>query len=181
VNESAVLSRRIDAVHIPAEGTEIRVAASDADRQALAGAYDLLAVRSLEANATLVPAEQGAVEVGGRVLADIVQSCVVSLEPVEQHIDEPFELRFVPRGSPELAAYAAPHAELAIDPVASDPPEEMDGTTIDLGALIEEIFVLAIDPYPRAPEAVMPASNATGEPDPESPFAILRQRKNTEG
>ena len=69
---------------------------------------------------------------------------------------------------------------MAIDPEAPDPPEVMDGTTIDIGALVEEIFVLAIDPYPRAPGAELPANGGV-EPgsEGESPFAVLREVMRT--
>ena len=84
-------------------------------------------------------------------------------------------MRFVSAGTPEAQPYAGPAREVAIDPDAPDPPETMQGTTVDLGALVEEMFVLAIDPYPRAPGAALPAE-AVDEPDPEeeSPFAVLR-------
>ena len=41
-------------------------------------------------------AGRGSIAVDGRVSADIVQECVVSLEPVEQAIDEPVAVRFAP-------------------------------------------------------------------------------------
>jgi uncharacterized metal-binding protein YceD (DUF177 family) len=171
MNESSILSRPYDTAHLPATGAELGIDASAGQRAALANAYDLLAVERLVATATLTPAGAGTVTVEGRVVADIVQSCVVSLEPVAQHIDEPFSVRFA---STEVRNSAA--REIAIDPEAQDPPEVMDGTTIDVGALVEEMFVLAIDPYPRAPGADLPVEpEQQPETAKESPFAVLRQ------
>jgi len=174
VNESPILSRPYDTAHLPVTGAELEIDASDGQRAALANAYDLLAVEKLVATATLTPAGAGGVTVEGRVVADIVQACVVSLEPVAQHIDEPFSVRFAPQGSAAVRNSAA--REIAIDPEAPDPPELMDGTTVDVGALAEEMFVLAIDPYPRAPGADLPLEpEQQPESAEESPFAVLRQ------
>ena len=87
------------------------------------------------------------------MVADIVQTCVVSLVPVDQHIDETFQVRFVrdPGKLPKVGA------EVVVDPAAPDPPELLTGPTIDVGEIAEEYFVLAIDPYPHAPGATLPA------------------------
>ncbi len=176
MSEQAILSHPTDTAKLPATGVTAIITATDAQRAALAAAYDLVAVDRLTATATLTPAAHGAVIVEGAVVADIVQSCVVSLEPVGQHIDEAFSVRFVPANSPEAQPAAGPAREVAIDPEAPDPPEVMHGTTIDFGALAEEMFVLAIDPYPRAPGAELPAgSGEEAESAKESPFAVLRE------
>ncbi len=173
MSERPILSHITDTAHLPATGVEVAIAASAEQRAALAAAYDVKAVDGLAATATLAPAADGLVAVTGRVTADIVQSCVVSLVPVAQHIDEAFSVRFAPAGSPQAQPVAK---EVAIDPQAPDPPEVMEGTTIDLGALVEEMFVLAIDPYPRAPGAALPADGGEApESAEESPFAVLRE------
>jgi uncharacterized metal-binding protein YceD (DUF177 family) len=157
-------------------GIDLEVESSADERRALAAEYDLLGVHALKATATLTPTADG-VAVGGRLTADIVQACVVTLDPVAQHIDEPFSVRFVRPGSPELEALMKPHAEIVVDPAAEDPPEVLEGPTLDLGAVVEEAFVLAIDPYPRAPGAVLPAESAGTGDDPASPFAVLARLK----
>jgi uncharacterized metal-binding protein YceD (DUF177 family) len=156
----------------------VEVVAEASERAALAAAYDLLDVRVLRARAVVRSDPGGAVNVEGSVVADIVQSCVVSLAPVEQHIDEPFAVRFVRPGSAELGPPVKPHGEVVVDPEAPDPPEILTGATIDLGAVVEEAFVLAIDPYPRAPGATL-VQEATVEKDEgrESPFAVLATLK----
>lgn len=170
MNDHAILHRPIDVAHLPAG--EVEFAADAAERQKLAEAYDLVAVNGLSATATFTPGVRGSVEVAGRVVADIVQTCVVSLVPVEQHIDEPFSLRFVrPEDAP---GQPKPGAEVVIDPDRPDPPEVLHGQAIDLGAVAEEAFVLAIDPYPRAPGAVLPAEAGPAQgASSDSPFAVL--------
>lgn len=170
MNGNAVLSRPVDIQHLPQGVVEIAV--DEGERAKLASAYDLIAVRRFSATAELDAGPRGSVEVAGRVVADIVQTCVVSLEPVEAHIDEPFSVRFVrPADAPPPPK---PGAEVVVDPDRVDPPEVLTGPTIDVGAIAEEAFVLAIDPYPRAPGAALPSELAAGsEPVIESPFAAL--------
>src|SRR5581483_3736011 len=89
-----------------------------------------------------------------------------SLEPVSQTIDEPIFARYAPAG--RSAAGAAAEAGEGID----EPRELMSGPDLDLGAIAAEHFVLAIDPYPRAPGAELP-DGQVGQVAPDSPFAKL--------
>jgi uncharacterized metal-binding protein YceD (DUF177 family) len=172
-----VLSRnvRVSDLHGP---TTITFAVTLEERTALAAAYDLLAVAGLSVQVTLTPELSGAINVVGRVTADITQPCVVTLDPVAQHIDEPFTVRFVRPGSPELPPPVRPHEELVVEPGAPDPPEVLSGSSIDVGALAEEAFVLAIDPYPRSPGAVL-SEAAHDSVQADSPFAVLADLKKT--
>jgi uncharacterized metal-binding protein YceD (DUF177 family) len=160
---------------------DVEVMADTAERSALAAEYGLLDVRALRAKATIGSEAGGAVNVDGNVVADIVQACVVTLVPVEQHIDEPFAVRFVRPGSPELGRPGKLHGEVVVDPEAPDPPEVLTGQSIDLGAVVEEAFVLAIDPYPRAPGAVLPEEvSGKGAEPADSPFSVLVRLKRDE-
>lgn len=168
--EDAVLSRTIDVIHLPAD--TIVIEATEAERARLAEAYELLAVNRFRAEVTATAGARGSVTIAGDVRADIVQTCVVSLVPVDQSIDETISVRFVrPGDAPEAPRVGA---EVVIDADTPDPPEVLSGPTIDVGALVEEAFVLAIDPYPRAPGAELPAPGPGegGEATP-SPFAVL--------
>jgi uncharacterized metal-binding protein YceD (DUF177 family) len=170
MSSGPILSRPVDIAAIGATGIERRFAATEAERKALARAYGLREVKALSADLTARPGARGSVIVEGRVTADIVQTCVVSLEPVEQKIDEPVESRF----APEARRDAPSGGEIQVDLDVEDPPEPLLGSSIDLGALAEEYFVLAIDPYPRAAGAEIPpeaGQDPAGEGD--SPFAVL--------
>jgi len=161
-----ILMRAVSATELPSRPVAISV--TEAERQKLAAAYDLNEVTSLTASATLEPAGGGGVTVAGHILADIVQTCVVSLVPVPEHMDETFSVRFV-RSAGQLRQ---PGTEVVVDAEADDPPELLQGTTIDVGALVEEYFALAINPYPRAPGAELPAE-AHDDDASSSPFAVL--------
>jgi uncharacterized metal-binding protein YceD (DUF177 family) len=179
-----IFSRPIDLVLIKADGTVRRIAASEAERQALAKTYDLLALDSLEAEAKLSLGPAHSIVVEGQVTGVLSQACIVTLEPVEQTIEETFTRRFVRPDAPGAPAPPAPGAEIHIDPEEDDPPEVLEGSTIDLGAIVREHFVLAIDPYPRAPGAALPPlSDDTAKTPEESPFAALAalQRRDSDG
>jgi uncharacterized metal-binding protein YceD (DUF177 family) len=156
------LSRIVRLDRVPSRGLDIDVQANDAERAALAKRFELLELPSLKAEVNVQPGLGGAWAVSGRLRAEVVQACIVTLDPVPQSIDETFDLRF--------AAGAKASAD---DP---DAPEPLEGDTIDIGAIVADHLSLALDPFPRAP-------GATYEPAPEpadakpNPFAALEQLK----
>ena len=110
----------------------------------------------------------GAVVVAsGRLLARVEQTCVVSLDPFETAVDEAFRVRFVLAGT-----------EQDDDDPEADDELPYAGATIDLGEAAAEQLGLALDPYPRKPNAALP------EPEPPSavihPFAALAARRRGE-
>jgi uncharacterized metal-binding protein YceD (DUF177 family) len=111
------------------------------------------------------------VHVQGRVRAKVGQTCVVTLEPVENSVDEKVDLTFAP-GADETEG----EVELRSD---QDPPEPLTGDAIDLGQLATEFLVLGIDPYPRK-SGVEFAPIKVGEDAPK-PFAALADLKKRLG
>jgi uncharacterized metal-binding protein YceD (DUF177 family) len=153
-----------------------RIEATEHERTALAASLGIVAIDGLAAELTLVREQGGVIRVDGRVAADIVQSCVVSLVPLAQAIDEPISLRFAEEGSRAAQSPPKPAAEIRVDPGEEDPAEVLTGTSIDLGAIVVEHLILAIDPYPRAPGATPPDNPAEDVPGPgDSPFAVLAE------
>jgi Large ribosomal RNA subunit accumulation protein YceD len=123
--------------------SEILEATPD-ERAALAHRFGILSVEALRAELLLRPDPDGAVRVTGRLLAAVTQACVVSFEPVPQLVAEPVAIRLLPAGR---------------EP--SEAPDEIDeipseGGIADLGEAIAEQLALALDPYPRAPDAALP-------------------------
>jgi uncharacterized metal-binding protein YceD (DUF177 family) len=174
-----LLVTTIDVASIPATGHAVRIEASPPERQAIAREYGLLEVRSLGADLDVGRGADRSLTVTGRIHAEIVQTCVVSLEPVTQLIDDGIDVRYVAGGGPAATA-PRPGAEVQVDP-KMEPPELLSGDEVDLGALVLEHFALGIDPYPKAAGAELP-----GEPDDadrtpaDSPFAVLARLTNRE-
>lgn len=117
--------------------------------------------------------------VEGMIAADIVQPCVVTLEPVLTHVNETVFARFLP--APMLQPEKPTDDEIVIDPLAEDPPEPFDGREINLGLLLLEHLALGIDPYPRTPGAAIPASLTQAATESEkrpNPFQVLAQLRD---
>jgi uncharacterized metal-binding protein YceD (DUF177 family) len=100
---------------------------------------------------------------------------VVTLDPIENEIDEPIDLIFAPPEQiPELSDLVDDAAEDNAE--TPDPPEPIVNGTIDLGRLATDALLLGIDPYPRKPNAVV--EHEVTPPDPEDhPFAALKALK----
>lgn len=142
------LSRVLAVERLPAAVT---VEADAAERAALARRYNIPAVERLSCRLTL-RRSRDTVFAEGDLRAEVVQTCVVSLDPVAQSVREVFTVRFVPEG----------------EEIGDEDPESPDelpyaGTTIDVGEAVAEQLALALDPYPRRPDAVMdPSADAEG-------------------
>jgi uncharacterized metal-binding protein YceD (DUF177 family) len=162
-------SRRIPVGDIPARGADYEIGADAKEREALAARLGLLALESLTARLRLEPIGRGPlVRLSGAFTADVVQSCVVTLEPVPAHLEEGFHMTFGPEEEGE-----APEIELS--PEAEDPPDPFDQGAVDLGEAVAEQLALALDPFPRKPgaEFAAPAEESTAVPERPNPFAIL--------
>jgi hypothetical protein len=112
------------------------------------------------------------VHVAGRVRARVGQTCVVTLEPIENEIDETVDLLFAPTQA------EAPGREIQVI-LDQEPPEPLTGGKLDLGALATEFLVLGLDPYPRKPGAEF-GSLKVGDDGPRH-FAALEALKKRFG
>lgn len=141
------------------------VEADAAQRAALAAEHGLLSVERYRAEMDVAHWKRQGVRVTGRVEADITQQCVVSLDPLAASIDETFEQIYVPEDSKLGREGFTADGEIHLDAEGPDSPETFTGDTIDVGALAEEHFGLAIDPYPRKPGEAIAAAPGVGEED----------------
>jgi hypothetical protein len=142
---------------LPKKGMPVTIEATEAQRERLAAAHGLESVERFVAELLVAPWKRNGIRVDGRVEADITQTCVVSLEPLAAHIDEPVSAIFLPEDSRLGREGFGEGGEIVLSVDGPDSPETFDGESIDVGALAEEFFGLAIDPYPRKPGAESPA------------------------
>jgi uncharacterized metal-binding protein YceD (DUF177 family) len=151
------------------DGERIDLVADDAERRAIAERLDLASLDRLEAHASL--ARDGErVRATGRVAAALEQRCVVTGDPVGAHVDEPFDIAFVPEPQ-------AGDEEIELKPEDCDTVFH-DGAAIDLGGAIADTLALALDPYPRsaAAEAALREAGVLSEEE-AGPFAVLAKLK----
>jgi uncharacterized metal-binding protein YceD (DUF177 family) len=126
---------------------EIRraIEADGPERDALAARMGLVAVESLTAEVTLRRLSGGPLfSLRGKIAADVIQSCVVTLEPVPGHVEEDFDELFAAEG------YEPPEED-----EEAEIPEFFTGSDIDIGELAAQILALSLNPYPRAPGAAL--------------------------
>ena len=157
------------------DGERVDLVADDDERRAIAERLDLPSLDRLEAHASL-SRDGGTVRAAGRVVASLEQRCVVTGEPVAAHVDEAFDIAFVP------------------EPRVDEVPEEVelrpedcdvvfhDGSAIDLGTAIADTLALSLDPYPRsaAAEAALREAGVLSEEE-AGPFAALARLKKDLG
>lgn len=136
----------------------------------------LLELKHWRIKGDLRPAAHDGWRLKARMTAQLVQKCVITLEPVPETIDETISRVFVPEESAD--------AETAddFDINAEDDPDAF-GDLLDLGTAVLEELVLALEPYPRVEKAdsapVMAAPPGTEPLTDEAirPFAELAALK----
>ena len=174
-----------------AQTAVVEIEARPAEREALVARFDLAGLDRLVADLQVDREGAGLVRVSGRLRAEGAQVCVVSLEPVPFALDLPVSLRFASE------VQFQPAGEVLVEAEGEDPPEPIEQGAIDLGEAMAQTLAVALDPFPRAAEAVLdrtefgPAENGSmtapgGQAVPEqpgeaSPFAKLRQLRPERG
>ena len=101
----------------------------------------------------------------GELHADVLQTCIVSLDDFDAVVDEAFRVRFVPAGEETDDQ----------DPEADD-EIPYEGDVLDLGEAAAEQLGLALDPYPRMPDAALPEVEEDADLHPFAALAALRNQ-----
>jgi hypothetical protein len=151
---------------VPEMGRHFDLKADATARALVAKLAGLRSLPRLEASLDVTRRGTDRLRVVGEVSATVGQTCVISLDPIENEISEPVDLVFAPPADPDGAPEALKEME-----ISADAPEPMLNETIDLAALAIEFMILGIDPYPRAPEAVFEMRQV--EPEAAHPFDSL--------
>lgn len=163
---------------IPETGLHLEIEAPDTVRAAIAELAGLRNVQRLSAVFDLTRHGTG-VQVDGEVTGRVGQTCVVTLEPVDNDVVETVGLRFTPEAAADvdevLGGRAADHPEEEDE----EPPEPLIGGKVDLGAIATEFLMLGLDPYPRKPGAAF--SPPKVEDAGAHPFAALEALKKRPG
>jgi uncharacterized metal-binding protein YceD (DUF177 family) len=157
-------------------GDEVTLKANEAERAELAELAkesSVLEVREFSARVRLKKISPTRFDLHYHLQAEIIQACVVTLEPLTAGIEKDFlrELHY----APNLRRVA--EKEIVIAPGDDDLPEEIESLHFDLAGPLVEEFLLAIDPYPRAPGVAFEAPEGLNA-KPESPFGVLKGLKS---
>jgi uncharacterized metal-binding protein YceD (DUF177 family) len=160
----------VPVMQIPDGGLHREIEADEATRAAMAEIAGLREIAYARAAFDLKPRSGGQVHVAGRVQAQVGQNCVVTLEPLENDIDEEVDLIFAP--SEQIPEIADDEDDDSVTDM-TDAFEPIENGIIDLGRLASDMLYLAIDPYPRKEGAVFEPQVAASDPE-DHPFASLK-------
>ena len=150
--------------------------ASAAERAALAERFDCAALDALGADLEAVR-DGDVVRVTGRFRAAGSQRCVATGDPVPFTLDEPLELLFLPVPAPGDPEEEVELSEDELDSLFHD------GRTVDFGEAVAQSLGLALDPYPRGPDAaaVLAEAGVVREEDVEPTGALSGLKAMLEG
>ncbi|MFA5591967.1 MAG: hypothetical protein WC989_01455 [Micavibrio sp.] len=162
--------------------------ADERERIDLARRYGVPSIERAEATVTLQPVGGGTIQAMGTVVADVTQSCVITLEPISSRIEEAFEGWFGDKSKAVSFARARNEREARKGYVECEileesvDPEPVIGGKVDIGELAAQYLSLALDSYPHLPGAE--AAYAAHKPGDEagaslrkSPFEALKDWK----
>jgi hypothetical protein len=167
-------SHTIRIERLPERGVNASLALTPEECQALTLFWKIKQVHEVSALINVAP-KGSQVHVTGEAKARVTYECGITLEPFQADIVEEINARFSPHVDPsgENAAHRTRHDILNND--ADIPLEPLEGSTLDIGAIMIEFLTLGLDPYPRKPDAVFGEASFGAD---TSPFAALAKWKN---
>lgn len=172
-------SRSFEVADLKGQRTEAALEATEAECAALARRFGVDRISNFTAQVVLTPFASGnKVAVKARFGADVMQACVVTLEPLTTRVTGELIVEFVP------AAFIEQGDEVEFAAGDEDPPEPIVDGRIEVGELIAQHLGLEIDPFPRAPGVEFQGLNLDGagpEARRPSPFAVLEKLKASKG
>lgn len=166
------LRRLVSVRRINDAGLAETISATPKELITIAHYLHLPEVKGLTADVVMARWRGKGVRVTGALKADVVQTCVVTLDPLDAHIEAEFERRFLPDEKSESEGETN---DVFVDPDAEDPPEPLTHE-IDLGEILVEELSLNLDPYPRKAGVAFEGESAA-EPARANPFAVLAKLK----
>jgi uncharacterized metal-binding protein YceD (DUF177 family) len=177
------LARPLSIDKIPAGGMVERIVASPFERAALAKRFGLPDVLRLEADLNIDHADNKMIAVTGSLDAEIVQTCVLTLESFRTRVADDIDTLFAPPSFFEDITH-----ESHVDGTDPNELEPIQNGIIDLGELVSQHLALALDPYPRKPgvvwgqlDAAPESAGSTGTVKPFASLAELIEKRKRDG
>jgi len=121
------------------------IAATAAERDALARRFDIVSLERLEGMVTLTRRSDGTVRLVAEFSADLTQACVVTLEPVPAALTETLVVIFDPKLDEDAAD------ALALERPDDEMREPLTEDAIDIGEVVAQQLSIIMEPYPRLP------------------------------
>ena len=171
---NASFSHSVSVNDIPAAGRRFHIEADEEDRRRLTAELGIVEIAKLAADIEIRPGEGRTFAVRGTIDAAVVQTDVVTLEPVAQIVSEEIDMRLVPAERHDAGT------KRRVEPPATgvEEPDVYRNGRIDLGAIASEHLAMALDPYPRGEGVEFSPHLEDGSEAKASPFAVLKGLKH---
>jgi len=143
-SEPLPLTRWLKASEIK-DGESGEIVANAAEIEAIARLLELVRLGGLSLHYRFRHGGGGRLQLSGRLRADLTQTCVVTLEPLDTTIDVPVEIEFWPEGLLKPPLTDEEPASVA----ALEELEPIVAGRIDLGRVAYETLATSLDPYPK--------------------------------
>jgi uncharacterized metal-binding protein YceD (DUF177 family) len=163
-NATPEFSRPVLTAKISSTPATYRLTANAAERAALAERFGLVSLDRLEAEVRLERVA-GDFHLAADLAADLVQSCIVTLEPIPVAIAESFTLCYRPGIDEDEAD------RLALENPEDEIIEPLMGESIDIGEAVAQQLSVAMDPYPRVSGAQSASAEIEVGEAPDAPIA----------
>jgi uncharacterized metal-binding protein YceD (DUF177 family) len=157
-------------------GLERVLTPDEAARKRIARALDLQALSQFQAELSVTPNASGW-RLDGRLRAEAVQTCGLTLEPLPVSIDAAFSILMV-EASDDQAESDVVEIDIDLD---DDTPDVIEDGRIDLGRYAVEQLALNLDPFPRKQGAVFVQPEETAEISPFAALKALKRSPDAEG
>lgn len=171
-------SHFFDVEDLESKPERLTIEASDEELEDMARRLQIPAIKSATADLVLKREQGGRViYVSGEFKALIVQTCVVSAEPVETELSEPVEGWFADKDKTVSFASAkrdreadkSNNLEVELMEEREDPEAVLNGA-IDLGELVTQHISLALPPYPHKEGTVFEHGDENVQINEDSPL-----------
>jgi uncharacterized metal-binding protein YceD (DUF177 family) len=158
---------------VPEGGIRETRIATDSERVRLAEGLDIISCQRLACELSIRAIGKGHYRLAGKVVADLTQACVVTLEPIAQRAEGAFDVEFWPPSAlPEST-------EVEMEALSAAEIEPIEHGRIDAGRIVFETLATSLDPFPRKSgaefHAELPENAGLSE---TGPFAALKRLKD---
>ena len=157
--ETYEFSRMVNVADIPSTGQGFAAKASLDECAAICTRFDLSAVKCFEISGVIKPHGKQRYQLEAKLTAEIVQTCVITLDPIETVIEQAFKLALTSEN--ENLQENTEKAE-QFDPYEEDPPLLFNEDKIDYGECAVQYFSDCLEIY---------------EEKRDNPFDILQKLK----
>lgn len=168
-------SRIIDLDELQSGASRHHFVADAEERAALASRFEVNGISLFEADVELTISSNGRrVRLVAEIVANVQQTCVVSLKRIESNIKEVFNIAYV------RSDLGHEDKSREVEIAGLEDEEPLDQAEWDLGEVLAGEIGSIIDPYPRAP-GVEPADSDSASEETVtgrvSPFLVLKNLK----